>query len=311
MPSVVSAQSHELAASFAGLLGRQLRGSVVTDDYFRADHSALWAVIAGGGWLDLAVPEADGGGGLTLPDLTAVAEAWGRHIIPLPLTPALVLRGIPAVRAAAAPADILTTAVPGGGVQLVPRPGCGPARYVSWPVPEGRPGGDPVLTCLPAGLADDFAPSLPLGVASESSGIPGQEALARLAVLWAAEAVGAAAAAFRVAFDYAGVRVAFGRRIAEFQAVKHRVADMYERLELARTAVLWAANTAPAGHQRGVRLAVTLAREVAEGAIQVMGGMGFTWEAGIHFYLRHILAVGRLTEPAGVAATAAGGGRAA
>jgi len=118
-------------------------------------------------------------------------------------------------------------------------------------------------------------------------------------VLWAAEAAGAAAAAFQLAFDYAGQRVAFGRRIAEFQAVKHRVADMYEQLELARTAALWAANTVPREYPRGVRLAVELAREVVEGAIQVMGGMGFTWEAGVHFYLRHILIIGRLTRAAG------------
>ncbi len=308
MPSVVTDQAWELAAAFADMLARELRGSVVADDYFRADRTALWTAIADGGWLDLAVPEA--GSALTLPDLTAFAEAWGRRLIPLPLTPALVLRGIPAIRAAATPTDLLTTAVPGGGAWLVPLPGK-PARYVSWSAAaDGLAGGEPVLGDLPAALAtDDFAPSLPLGIAGPDQGADqgaGGEVHARLSVLWAAEAVGASAVAFQTAFDYAGVRVAFGRRIAEFQAVKHRVADMYERLELARTAVLWAANTVPGDYQRGVRLAVALAREVVEGAIQVMGGMGFTWEAGIHFYLRHILAVERLTRRAG---PAEGGGR--
>jgi alkylation response protein AidB-like acyl-CoA dehydrogenase len=299
MPSVVTAEAWELAAGFADMLTRELRGSVVADDYFRADRTALWTAIADGGWLELAVSEA--GGGLTLPDLTAVAEAWGRRLIPLPLTPALVLRGIPEIRAAAAPADMLTTAVGRGGTGLVPLPGRGPARYVSWAAADGPTLRDPVLSDLPPGLAtDDFAPSLPLGIV-RAGPAAGREVHARLAVLWAAETVGASAAAFQAAFDYAGVRVAFGRRIAEFQAVKHRVADMYERLELARTAVLWAANSAPGDHQRGVRLAVVLAREVVEGAIQVMGGMGFTWEAGIHFYLRHILAVERLTRSSGAA----------
>ncbi len=306
MSSVVTEQGWELAAGFTELLARQLRGAVIADEYFRADRAGLWAAIAGGGWLDLAVPEAAGGGGLTLPDLTAIAEAWGRRLIPLPLTPALVLRAIPAVRAAAAPADMLTTAVAGSGAQLVPLPGGGSARYVSWRAAAGPHAGDPVLSDLPSALAaDDFAPSLPLGVVSAGDGAADHAAgqvRGHLSVLWAAEAVGAAAAAFQAGFDYAGVRVAFGRPIAEFQAVKHRVADMYERLELARTAVLWAANSVPGDYQRGVRLAGVLAREVVEGAIQVMGGMGFTWEAGIHFYLRHILAVGRLTRPAGAVA---------
>ena len=75
---------------------------------------------------------------------------------------------------------------------------------------------------------------------------------------------------------------------------------------LATVVIFLIANTVPGDYERGVRLAVALAREVVEGAIQVMGGMGFTWEAGIHFYLRHILAVERLTRRAG---PAEGGGR--
>jgi alkylation response protein AidB-like acyl-CoA dehydrogenase len=121
--------------------------------------------------------------------------------------------------------------------------------------------------------------------------------LASIATLWAAEAVGAASAAFDAAFSYAGFRQAFGRSIAEFQAVKHRVADMYKCLELARTAVLWAANS-PDAPQRGVRLALELSREIIEGAIQIEGGIGFTWEAGIHFYLRHVIALDRLVQGA-------------
>jgi hypothetical protein len=228
MPSVVTEQAWELAAGFADMLARELRGSVISDDYFRADRTALWIAVARGGWLDLAVPQADGG--LTLADLTAVAEAWGRRLIPLPLTPALALRGVPAIAAAAGPAEMLTTSVAAGGTGLVPLPGRGTARLVSWSSAAGLAAGDPVLSDLPPGLAtDDFAPSLPLATAGAGQGA-GSEVQARLAVLWASEAVGASAAAFQTAFDYAGVRVAFGRRIAEFQAVKHLVADMYERL---------------------------------------------------------------------------------
>lgn len=275
----------ELSWGFIELLNRGLRGTVVDDEYFAADHGALWSAIVAGGWLDLAVPEADGGAGLSLPDMLAFAEAWGRRLVPLPLTPTWVLRGEPALSKAAEPGDMLVAAVSGG---LIPLPRIGHARCATH---------DASLADVPLDLhLDEFAPSLLLGQSELPSS--SESRVAQMETLWAAEAVGAAAGAFQVAFDYAGERVAFGQAIAEFQAVKHRVADMYERLELARTAALWAANTAPDDHHRGVRLAVSLAREVVEGAIQVMGGIGFTWEAGVHFYLRHILAVGRLTRQA-------------
>jgi alkylation response protein AidB-like acyl-CoA dehydrogenase len=293
MPSVVSEQAWELSAGFGQLLAGRLRGTTVGDEYFAADHQPLWNAIASGGWLDLAVPEQDGGAGLPLRDLTAVAQAWGRHLIPLPFTATLLLRSLPQVRNSAAAADPLSLGVPAArGGLLVPMAAATGLRYVGWP--EGRAA--PVLVAPPGDLrTDEFAPSLPIGTGHVQRAMGGDaDLLAGAAVLWAAEATGAAAAAFQIAFDYAGVRHAFGRRIAEFQAVKHRVADMYTSLELARTAAAWGANSVPASGP-GIRLAVELSRDVIEGAIQVMGGMGFTWEAGIHFFLRHVLAIERLT----------------
>jgi alkylation response protein AidB-like acyl-CoA dehydrogenase len=293
MPSVVSEEAAELSAGFGQLLDGRLRAAAVGDEYFAADHRPLWDAIASGGWLDLAVPERDGGAGLPLRDLTAVAQAWGRHLIPLPFTPTLLLRALPQVRNSVAAADPLSLAVPAPrrGL-LVPMPAAAGLRYVGFQ--EDRVA--PALIALPGDLStDEFAPSLPIGAGHvQRAAGGGADLLAGAAVLWAAEATGAAAAAFQIAFDYAGVRHAFGRRIAEFQAVKHRVADMYTSLELARTAVLWGANSVPDSGP-GIRLAVELSRDVIEGAIQVMGGMGFTWEAGIHFFLRHVLAIERLT----------------
>jgi alkylation response protein AidB-like acyl-CoA dehydrogenase len=295
MPIVATGQARELATAFGQLLDGQLRHSILGDEYFSAGHGGLWDAIAGGGWMDLAVAEDDGGAGLSVKDLVSVAEAWGRHIVPLPLTCTMVLRAIPAVRQRVAAAGRLTLSVPGaGGCRLVPMYGVDQVCHLAWGVgPEPEPG------TVPPGLeADLFAPSLPIG----SGGVlrPGQSdpaVLASIATLWAAEAVGAASAAFDAAFSYAGFRQAFGRSIAEFQAVKHRVADMYKCLELARTAVLWAANS-PDAPQRGVRLALELSREIIEGAIQIEGGIGFTWEAGIHFYLRHVIALDRLVQGA-------------
>lgn len=304
MPIIATGQARELATAFAQLLDGQLRQSVLGDEYFTVGRGRLWDAIAEGGWLDLAVAEDDGGAGLPVKDLTAVAEAWGRRLVPLPFTCTMMLRAIPAVRYRVDAAARLTLSAPGtSGDRLVPLYGGDEVCHISW-----GSGAEPEPDALPPGLETDlFAPSLPIGVGGALR--PGQSdpaVLASIATLWAAEAVGAAAAAFDAAFSYADFRQAFGRRIAEFQAVKHRIADMYKCLELARTAVLWAANTPQAPH-RGVRLALELSREIIEGAIQIEGGIGFTWEAGIHFYLRHVLALDRLTQCAAKASDLTGG----
>jgi alkylation response protein AidB-like acyl-CoA dehydrogenase len=82
--------------------------------------------------------------------------------------------------------------------------------------------------------------------------------------------------------------VQFGHPIGSFQAVKHQLADMHIETQLAETAVLWA-SLEPAEAHRPVRFAVDAAIRVAQDAIQVHGAMGFTWELGLHYYLRSML----------------------
>ena len=115
------------------------------------------------------------------------------------------------------------------------------------------------------------------------------------AVLTAALQVGLAARVTELAVDYAKTREQFGRVIGSFQAVKHLCADMFVRAELARVAVHAAAvllddpsddTDAP----RAVAGAKLLADEAAvtngRSAVQVHGGMGFTWEVPVHFFLK-------------------------
>jgi alkylation response protein AidB-like acyl-CoA dehydrogenase len=293
MATVVSVNAAELAGAFTELLASRLGPALPSDGFFASDHSDLWAEIAAGGWVDLAAPAEADGGELTWRDLTAFAETWGRYLIPLPFSATVVLRKSADIRAVADAAAPLTLSVPGMAEEnLVPFHGRAHVGHVSWKTTAAPETGE-----LPSALrTDHFAPSLPLGVTLWPASTE-PEVLSALSALWAAEAAGAAAAAFDAAFRYGGIRHAFGRPIAEFQAVKHRVADMHRSLELARTAALWAAN-APADAERAVTLALELAREVIEGAIQIEGGMGFTWEAGIHFYLRHVLALDRIARPA-------------
>lgn len=127
-----------------------------------------------------------------------------------------------------------------------------------------------------------------------------QAALDRAAVLAAFEQIGGAERALEMACDYARERHAFGRPIGSFQGIKHKLADMYVSLVLARSNAYygaWAmANGAPELPEAAAaaRVSATQAyRQCAAENIQVHGGMGFTWEMDCHLYYRraHLLGV--------------------
>ena len=112
----------------------------------------------------------------------------------------------------------------------------------------------------------------------------------------AADAVGAANAVMNLAIEYAKVRRQFDQPIGSFQAVQHLCVDMYEAVELARSGVihaLWAADSAePAERHRAALRAKAFAGRLAsvgDTAIQVFGGIGFTWEHDAHLYLKRLL----------------------
>jgi alkylation response protein AidB-like acyl-CoA dehydrogenase len=127
---------------------------------------------------------------------------------------------------------------------------------------------------------------------------PGTLALLRdaLAVHRAFDALGAAARLLDMTVSYAGQREQFGVPIGSFQAVKHHCADMAVAVEAGR-ASLWAAalalDTAPAAaRSRAASAAAAYAKsaaaKVAGTALQVHGGIGFTWEHDLHLFLRRI-----------------------
>ncbi len=117
--------------------------------------------------------------------------------------------------------------------------------------------------------------------------------LDRAAVLFAFEALGGANAALDMGVAYAKQRYAFGRAIGSFQAIKHRLADCYGALELARSNCFfaaWALSTGDAELPQAAacaRLSTAHAYfECAKENIQVHGGMGFTWEVDAHLHYR-------------------------
>jgi alkylation response protein AidB-like acyl-CoA dehydrogenase len=121
--------------------------------------------------------------------------------------------------------------------------------------------------------------------------------------LWSAEAIGVATWCVETAAAYACVREQFGQPIGRFQAVKHRCADMLCTLELARAATWDALRADFEVEERGLATAVAaaLAPEAAASAakdcIQVLGGIGFTWEHDVHLYLKRSLATRALVGP--------------
>jgi alkylation response protein AidB-like acyl-CoA dehydrogenase len=115
----------------------------------------------------------------------------------------------------------------------------------------------------------------------------------RAAVLFAFEQVGGSLAALDQACDYAKNRYAFGRSIASFQAIKHKLADMYVAVTLARSNCYygaWAlatdAQELPVAAAAARVSAIDAYHQCAKENIQTHGGMGFTWEFDCHLYFR-------------------------
>jgi alkylation response protein AidB-like acyl-CoA dehydrogenase len=131
-----------------------------------------------------------------------------------------------------------------------------------------------------------------LGAAGQGWALADQ-VLDRAAVLIAFEQIGGSHACLDMAVDYAKNRYAFSRQIASFQAIKHKLADMYVALEVARSNALygaWALSTEAAE----LPLAAAAARVAGCDAyylaskenIQTHGGMGFTWDVDCHLFYR-------------------------
>ena len=143
------------------------------------------------------------------------------------------------------------------------------------------------------------------GAAAEPLGPEGEGAatlaaiLDRAAVLTAFEQVGGADRCLDMAKSYAMERYAFGRVIASYQAIKHKLADMYVKTELARSNAYygaWALNSDAAELPEAAaaaRLSATDAYDfAAKENLQTHGGMGFTWEVDCHLHLRRARQLG-------------------
>jgi alkylation response protein AidB-like acyl-CoA dehydrogenase len=142
----------------------------------------------------------------------------------------------------------------------------------------------------------DSTPARRLGSDTAVSSVI-SETVDRLVAGLVVDGVGAAQAALDMAVAYAGERMQFDKPIGSFQAIQHLCADMLQALELGRAGgyyALWACDAADATERhRAAVLAKAFAGDafprIGASAIQVFGGVGFTWEHDVHLFYKRLL----------------------
>ena len=282
--STAPGEMGELAAeTIGGILDKALGGANIAT--FAEDGDPIaWDALSKTGW-DLVGVLDDDGDGASLRDLVEVAQVWGSQLAPLPyLETVLAKRHSDAAQEWDGPVTFALphpsnetgfSYIPFGampGIGLVTGMGTGASEVT--PVPSGRPHTlDLDARATEAVAQTEFSP----------------EAAQEVAIVSAASAVGAARRLLDLGVAFAKEREQFGKPIGSFQAVKHHLANSMIAVEEAETAVIWG-SLLPEEAFRGARFAIGRCVDAAEIVLQVHGGLGFTWELGLHFYLRHILA---------------------
>jgi alkylation response protein AidB-like acyl-CoA dehydrogenase len=259
-----------------------------------AYDAALWKEIVELGWPGIAVGEADGGQGLGAVELAVLLEELGYACASTPLLSTAVAAavigagGSDAQRERWLPGLIageLTAAI--GSPELV-IDGAGADVLVLIDGDEARLVAAPQCTPM---VTIDLTRRFATVTAAASEG----EALrddvpARVHAAIAAEVVGVCQRALDMTVAYVSQRKQFGVPVGSFQAVSHRCAEMLLHTESARSTAYyaaWAADADPDRIEEAAALAAAAAatggREVTAGAIQAHGGIGFTWEADVHW----------------------------
>lgn len=275
----------EAPGALSEMLARSVSGAPVAT-YVTADPLP-WETLAQGGWDLLGAAERDGGAGASLRDLVEVARVWGRAIAPSPLLPTLMAkRWSAAARECPGPVTISVRTRTAGGLATAPFAD----SPQLWVLQNTSAAGSVVRTA--GGPTDGYAPSLRIAEVDVSTEWD-SEAAREMRVVWAAEAAGCAAQMLDTAITYAKERHQFGQPIGRFQAVKHHLANAHILAEQAETAAILA-SLEPARTLAASEFAFDASLRVIEIAVQIHGGLGFTWEMGLHMYLRHVGALREL-----------------
>jgi alkylation response protein AidB-like acyl-CoA dehydrogenase len=259
---------------------------------------ALWGHLAAQGWLGIELPADVGGTGLGSVESCILAEEVGRAMAPVPFLPTLLAA---TALHRAGETDSVAQLLDGSHIGCV---AFGNQPAVAAPIADLviRACGDrlevvdvetvrhePAMDrTRPVGRIDDDLAGRALGGADAVADL-----VDRAAVGTSAQLLGGAVAMLELATEYAKTREQFGRPIGSFQAVKHHCADMVVDVECMRSVLWWAAWSVQE-REPDASIAASSAKawcaeaglRVIETALQVFGGIGFTWDHDGHLYLK-------------------------
>jgi alkylation response protein AidB-like acyl-CoA dehydrogenase len=271
----------------------------------RTTDEALWRELCELGWPGIAVAEENGGQGLGRIELSILCEELGRSLAPVPFLPSVLAStviehaGSPEQRERWLPglaggeiAGALAVAVEGTAGLVIGAPEAavivlveddGSGRVLTPEQAEVTPVAsiDPTRSTARVSAPADAGEALPGDVAA---------GVDRALVAISAELVGVCDRALEMTVAYVKDRKQFGVPVGAYQAVSHRCAQMLLETEKARSTAAFAAWTADSDPERlpeaaamAKAAASDAAREVTASAIQAHGGIGFTWEADVHW----------------------------
>jgi alkylation response protein AidB-like acyl-CoA dehydrogenase len=283
------------------------------------EDSGLWGELGELGWTGIAVPEVHGGQGLGVIELAVITEELGYAVAAVPFlgstTAALVvqhegsdeqredwlphlasgeLRGATTLTGdrtpvpGAAEGSLVVVADAHGGPAALFGPGSGIVEPVRAIDPTRGHGRVPIAALDPEEELDGRGEWLGGTVTPAGPGFD------RAAIVVAAELVGVTQRALDMTVAYVQDRRQFGVPVGSFQAVQHGAAQMLRDVTMARILTYNAAWVADHGDPAELRIAASMAkaaasdagRSVTAAAIQLHGGIGFTWEADVHWLLK-------------------------
>ena len=253
--------------------------------------AAGWTALTEAGVFALRLPEDAGGLGLGMVEAALVFTELGRALVPGPLVGTALAAGL-------ADAGTVGVVVPGQRPVVLAYPDAveqivvvtdDALSVVARDELEVTNVAQPLDPLTPLALVEHMPAGRQIGGAGEA-----QQFRLGGAVLAASFLLGIAESVTERATAYAKEREQFGRPIGGFQAVKHLLADMVVRTEITRAAVYAAAVHIDDPEVGDVGRAVSTAKLLAgsnalanaKAAVQVHGGMGFTWEVPVHLYLK-------------------------
>ncbi|MEZ0359445.1 acyl-CoA dehydrogenase family protein [Mycobacterium sp. SA01] len=269
------------------------------------ERTVEWAVIADAGWTGLEVPEHLGGAGATFAEAAVICAEMGRAASATSFLGSAVLAvGVLNSLAPSETRDRLLAETASGSTRVA-------VAFEPFDFVPDAEGADTILVVTDAGVTEATVSVTPQPVLDETRRLarvtvehPGaalsfvdESAAGRLrdraAAAIACDSLGVAEAMLAATVSYVTMRHQFDRPIGSFQAVKHACADMYVAIAVSRQLVR-AAVHAVTGDQPDAGAAAAMAKsyacstavDVAGKAMQLHGGIGYTWESGVHVYLK-------------------------